>query len=124
MNYLTPTLWKKLKNGVKLWKKYGSIHPLQYGTYEQGVFSNKSIVTPIYDDRYAFEKDELRYLEESGFIVKVSEKDAKTLENNWAILIEPTYLGIHYPRVAIIHILLELKWIIPLIISIISLVIK
>ena len=122
MNYLTPTLWKKLKNGVKLWKKYGSIHPLQYGTYEQGMFPNKVIIAPIYDDRYAFEKDELKYLEKNGFIIKVSEKDAKAMDNNWAILVEPTYLGIHYLRVATIHILLEFKWIIPLAISIYSLI--
>lgn len=111
MTYLTFYLYKKLNNIVKIWSEYEKNFPIYQGTNSE-VFRQV-----IMDEKCTLSKDEINYLESNGYIKIINMEDKSS---NWYALIEPTYSGLHYKRIAICNILLELKWLLPLGLSIAS----
>lgn len=109
-HYLTIKEYKKLKELIKIWKKYDK-KLIKCGQIAMANFS------PLIDIGDEFTKQELNYFRDIGIVNFIDEND---FEDKWTIIMEPTYLGVNYTRIAITNIFLELKWLIPLGISIYS----
>lgn len=117
-DYLTHEMRVKLKKLIKEWDCNGNI-PVKYGNMG---------ITTINAMRYAkdnwFNKYELFYLRDHGFVRLVLKNGIVESDERWVIAVEPTYLGMHYDKVAFTNLFLELKWLIPIAISLCSLFIK
>lgn len=116
--YLTKDMQDKLEKLVDVWKN-NEMAPIRYGTMN-AVFPSKT----IYGVDNIFEKQELIYLNNMGFINIINDTIDKNMEEQWAMRVEPTYSGINYSKVAFVNTIADLKWIVTTLIAILGLIVR